>query len=170
MWNVVTSVNDSEAQNYGMKEHLAHDARYDRADEFLEATTGLWDTWDDDALIFDRATPRFADPDKVHELDYDGEWFSVRGPLDGAPVPTGSPRAAPGGIVRPRAATSQRVGPSSSSPGTPTSRSPAPTTKTRRHASVPVGRDPMDVKMLPMAYTVIGESKAHAGKSAKSCS
>ena len=54
-WNVVTSVNDSEAQNYGVEEHLDHDERYDRADEFLEATTGLWDTWDDDALVLDRA-------------------------------------------------------------------------------------------------------------------
>ena len=67
-WNVVTSVNDSEAQNFGVKEHLGHDERYDRADEFLEATTGLWDTWEDDALILDRAAGVFADPDKVHEL------------------------------------------------------------------------------------------------------
>ena len=74
-------MNDSEAQNYGFKEAIAHDVRYDRADEFLEATTGLWDTWDDDALVLDRETPFFADPAKVRELDHDGEWFSVRGPL-----------------------------------------------------------------------------------------
>src|SRR5580692_6090724 len=61
-WNVVTSVNDGEAQNFGLKEHLAHDARYDRADEFLEATAGLWDSWDDDALVLDRETPVFAHP------------------------------------------------------------------------------------------------------------
>jgi len=41
-WNIVTSVNDSEAQNYGFEEHLDHDARYDRADEFLDVATGLW--------------------------------------------------------------------------------------------------------------------------------
>src|SRR5579863_3586122 len=80
-WNVVTSVNDSEAQNYGFTEHLGHDARYDRADEFLQATTGLWDTWDDDALVLDRSTGTFADPDKVHSLDYAGKWINVRGPL-----------------------------------------------------------------------------------------
>ncbi len=71
-WNVVTSVNDGEAQNFGLKEHLGHDARYDRADEFLEATTGLWDSWDDDALVLDRETPLFAHPDKVHELNTAG--------------------------------------------------------------------------------------------------
>ena len=53
-WNIVTSVNDSEAQNFGVDAALGHDARYDRADEFLEATVGLWDTWDDDALVLDR--------------------------------------------------------------------------------------------------------------------
>jgi alkanesulfonate monooxygenase SsuD/methylene tetrahydromethanopterin reductase-like flavin-dependent oxidoreductase (luciferase family) len=48
-WNVVTSVNDSEAQNFGFKEHIGHDERYDRAEEFLQATAALWDSWEDDA-------------------------------------------------------------------------------------------------------------------------
>src|SRR5437899_4664698 len=47
-WNVVTSVNDSEAQNFGVDTHLGHDERYDRADEFLDVVAGLWDTWEDD--------------------------------------------------------------------------------------------------------------------------
>ena len=81
----MTSVNDGEAQNYGLKEHLAHDARYDRADEFLEATTGLWDSWDDDALVLDRETPLFAHPDKVHELNYDGRVVQRARPADRAP-------------------------------------------------------------------------------------
>ncbi len=100
-WNVVTSVNDSEAQNYGFNEHLGHDERYDRADEFLEATTGLWDTWDDDALVLDRANGVFADPDKVHELNYEGEWFQRPGPAHRAPVAPGPAGAAPGRIVGP---------------------------------------------------------------------
>ncbi len=98
-WNVVTSVNDSEAQNFGVDQVLAHDARYDRADEFLEATTGLWDTWEDDALVLDRAGGVFADPDKVHELNYDGEWFKVRGPLTVPRSPQGTAGTAPGRLV-----------------------------------------------------------------------
>ena len=39
-WNVVTSVNDSEAQNFGLETHLGHDARYDRAEEFMEPSSG----------------------------------------------------------------------------------------------------------------------------------
>ena len=74
-------MNDSEAQNYGSTIHLDHDARYDRADEFLEATTALWDSWEDDALVLDRASGTFADPTKVHEIDHHGEYFDVRGTL-----------------------------------------------------------------------------------------
>ena len=111
-WNVVTSVNDSEAQNFGLEEHLGHDERYDRADEFLEATTGLWDTWEDDALVLDRENGIFADPDKVHELDYEGEYFSVRGPLTVPRSPAGPTGAAPGGVVRVAGETSPVDGPS----------------------------------------------------------
>ncbi len=80
-WNVVTSLNNSEAENFGHEEHLEHDLRYDRADEFMEVVTGLWDSWEDDALIIDKQTGRFADPDKVHRLEYSGKYFKSKGPL-----------------------------------------------------------------------------------------
>ena len=83
-WNVVTSLNDSEAANFGRTEHLEHDLRYDRADEFMEAVLGHWDSWDDDAIIMDKATGRFADGDKVRALKYEGKFFRTHGPL---PVP-----------------------------------------------------------------------------------
>ena len=53
-WNVVTSLNDSEAANFGRETHPEHDMRYDRADEFMEAVLGHWDTWEDDAIVLDR--------------------------------------------------------------------------------------------------------------------
>ena len=53
-WNVVTSLNDSEARNMGQAEHLEHDLRYDRADEFMEVVLGHWDTWEDDAIVVDK--------------------------------------------------------------------------------------------------------------------
>jgi FMN-dependent oxidoreductase (nitrilotriacetate monooxygenase family) len=80
-WNIVTSVNDSEAENMGRVEHMEHDLRYDRADEFLEVVLGHWDSWEDDALINDKAGGRFADPDKVHKLAHKGRWFQSKGPL-----------------------------------------------------------------------------------------
>ena len=65
----------------GLDEAIEHDARYDRADEFMEVVHGHWDTWADDALIVDKATGRFADPDKVRRLDHKGEHFRSRGPF-----------------------------------------------------------------------------------------
>lgn len=90
-WNVVTSVNDSEAENMGRLEHMEHDLRYDRADEFLEVVLGHWDSWEDDALIIDKAGDRFADPAKVHRLDHKGKWFSSKGPLAVPRSPQGNP-------------------------------------------------------------------------------
>lgn len=80
VWNIVTSLNGNEAENFGV-EYTNADDRYDRADEFLEIVTGLWETWDRDALKLDRATKTFADPTKVRELNYKGKFMSSRGPL-----------------------------------------------------------------------------------------
>jgi FMN-dependent oxidoreductase (nitrilotriacetate monooxygenase family) len=80
-WNVVTSLNDGEAQNMGRDEVIGHDLRYDRADEFMEIVLGHWDAWDDDAIVQDKASGLFARPEKVHRLDYAGRYFRSRGPF-----------------------------------------------------------------------------------------
>src|SRR5712692_11361921 len=80
-WNVVTSLNDGEAQNMGRDEVTAHDERYDRADEFMEVVLGHWDAWEDDAIVQDKATGLFAHPEKVHRLNHQGRYFRSRGPF-----------------------------------------------------------------------------------------
>src|ERR1700683_3032384 len=158
-WNVVTSVNDSEAQNYGFKQAIPHDARYDRADEFLEATTGLWDTWEDNALVLDRETPLFADPSKVHELNYDSEWFDVRGPLTVPRSPQGRPvlmQAGSSGRGREFAARWAELI-FTGDPDIDIARSHY---KDQKEKIGEGGRNPDSVRMLPMVYTVVGESKA----------
>src|SRR5580704_6250604 len=90
-WNVVTSLNDSEAANFGREEHLAHDQRYDRAEEFMEIVTGHWRSWDADAMNPDKATGIFADPSKVHRLDYTGTYLRSRGPFTIPPSPQQRP-------------------------------------------------------------------------------
>ena len=160
-WNVVTSVNDSEAQNYGVEQVLAHDARYDRADEFLEATTGLWDSWEDDALVLDRAAGLFADPDKVHELNYEGDWLKVRGPLTVPRTPQGRPvllQAGSSGRGRDFAARWAEV----IFTGDPSIDVARNHYRDQKERIAEGGRDPESVKMLPMAYTVLGESTAQA--------
>jgi FMN-dependent oxidoreductase (nitrilotriacetate monooxygenase family) len=160
-WNVVTSVNDAEAQNFGLEEHLGHDARYDRADEFLEVTTGLWDTWEDDALVLDRETPVFADPTKVHELNHKGDWFRVRGPLTVPRSPQGRPvllQAGSSGRGREFAARWAEL----IFTGDPNIDGARRHYADQKEKIAEFGRDPDEVKMLPMAYTVVGESAAHA--------
>jgi FMN-dependent oxidoreductase (nitrilotriacetate monooxygenase family) len=90
-WNVVTSVNDGEALNMGRDEHLPHDLRYDRADEFMEVVLGHWDTWDDGAIIADKSTGRYADPSRVRRLDHRGRFFKSRGPFTVPRSPQGHP-------------------------------------------------------------------------------
>ena len=90
-WNVVTSVNDGEALNMGKNEHLEHDLRYDRADEFMEVVLGHWDTWEDGAILADKASGRFADPSKVKRLDHEGRFFKSRGPFTVPRSPQGHP-------------------------------------------------------------------------------
>lgn len=90
-WNVVTSLNDGEAQNMGQEQHLEHDARYDRADEFMEVVLGHWDSWEDDAIVQDKTSGLFAQPDKVHRLDHAGRFFKSRGPFTVPRSPQGHP-------------------------------------------------------------------------------
>lgn len=90
-WNIVTSLNDSEAANFGRIEHLGHAERYDRADEFVETVLGHWDSWDDDALIIDKKSGRFADAGKVRAVKHEGKYFRSHGPLPVPRSPQGHP-------------------------------------------------------------------------------
>jgi FMN-dependent oxidoreductase (nitrilotriacetate monooxygenase family) len=90
-WNVVTSVNDNEARNMGRDTHTDHAVRYDRADEFMEVVLGHWDTWEDDAIVVDKTNNVYAHPEKVHRLDYRGQYLNSRGPFTVPRTPQGHP-------------------------------------------------------------------------------
>jgi FMN-dependent oxidoreductase (nitrilotriacetate monooxygenase family) len=162
-WNVVTSVNDSEAQNFGVEQHLGHDERYDRAQEFIETVVALWESWDDDALVMDRETGIFADPDKVHEINHRGKWFNARGPLTVPRTPQGRPailQAGQSGRGREFAAQWADL----IFTGDPGFAVAQRHYRDQRDRIAAAGRDPDDVKFLPMAYTVIGETEAIAAE------
>jgi FMN-dependent oxidoreductase (nitrilotriacetate monooxygenase family) len=90
-WNIVTSPLEGSALNYSKPEHPQHDLRYRMADEFIEVTKGLWDSWEDDAFIRDKASGCFFDPAKMHLLNHQGEFYSVQGPLNIARSKQGRP-------------------------------------------------------------------------------
>lgn len=100
-WNVVTSSQDEEALNFNQQVHLLHEKRYDRAEEFLNVVTGLWDSWEDDAFLFDKEAAKFADGSKAHTLNHEGKWFNVRGPLNVARPVQGHPVIVQAGASEP---------------------------------------------------------------------
>ena len=89
-WNVVTTPLEGTALNY-TRAHPEHGERYQIADEYLQVTQGLWDSWDGDAILRDRETGQFFDPEKLHTLDFKGRYFSVAGPLNAPRSAQGQP-------------------------------------------------------------------------------
>ncbi|GBQ27604.1 putative monooxygenase [Gluconacetobacter azotocaptans DSM 13594] len=81
-WNVVTSWLGDTAANFSRESHPEHHQRYRIAAEYLDVVQGLWDSWEDDALVGDKARGVFVDREKLHRLDHQGEFFQVRGPLN----------------------------------------------------------------------------------------
>lgn len=90
-WNAVTSAYKWEAMNWGFDVMMEHDERYRRAQEFLQVACQLWDSVEPDAPVLDRDKGLFLDPDKVHRLDFRGDYFNVRGPLPALPSPQQRP-------------------------------------------------------------------------------
>ena len=81
-WNVVTSPLEGSADNFSKDKHPEHNLRYDIAEEHLQVVQGLWDSWEDDAFVRDAENNQYFDKEKMHELNYNGEYFQVKGPLN----------------------------------------------------------------------------------------
>jgi len=90
-WNVVTSWLEGSAANFSKPKHLEHDVRYRLAAEHLDVVQGLWDSWEEGALVADKASGVFVDPEKLHALNHKGEFFQVQGPLNIKRSPQGQP-------------------------------------------------------------------------------
>lgn len=90
-FNVVASTRGADASNYGYANLVDHGERYERMEEFVAVCQALWDSVEEDAIVADPLSGRFADPAKVHPIDHSGAHFTVRGPLSAAPSPQGHP-------------------------------------------------------------------------------
>lgn len=89
-WNIVTGTSALSAKNYGI-EYPEHDTRYDMADEFVDLCCKLWASWEPDAVVMDPVRGIYADHTKVHRLDFEGEYYRCRGPLNVIPSPQKRP-------------------------------------------------------------------------------
>jgi FMN-dependent oxidoreductase (nitrilotriacetate monooxygenase family) len=89
-WNAVTTANPMSAANFG-RSHPEHSKRYEIAEEFVGVVRGLWDCWEDGAVVADRATGLYIDPAKVRALNHEGPFFQVKGPLNISRSPQGQP-------------------------------------------------------------------------------
>jgi len=160
-WNVVTSLNDSEAHNMGADDHLEHDLRYDRADEFLEVVLSHWDSWGDDAIIQDRESGIFADATKVRRLDHKGKWFKSRGPFTVPRTPQGRPVLIQAGQSGRGKSFAARWGDLVFViyPNMEIAKRGYRDFKEQVAAS---GRDPATVRICPAVYCIVGETDAAA--------
>lgn len=89
-WNAVTSPLKGSGRNYG-RAHPEHALRYQMAEDYIDAISKLWDSWEDDAFIRDPVSGRYFDPSKMHRANHQGDFFSVEGPLSIGRSPQGQP-------------------------------------------------------------------------------
>jgi len=160
-WNVVTSTNPDEALNFGFEQHMDHDERYRRAREFYDVVTGLWDSWADDAFVRDTDSGIYFDPEKLHVLDHKGPHLSVRGPLNIARPIQGWPvivQAGASDAGRQLAAETAEVVFGGAN-NLADARAYYADIKGRMHD---YGRCEDELKILPGAFVVIGDTDANA--------
>lgn len=159
-WNVVTSSLEGTARNYG-RAHPDHAERYEIAAEHLDVVQGLWDSWDDDALIRDRASGRFFDPAKLHRLDHRGRHYTVDGPLNIRRSQQGQPVIFQAGSSGDGVAFAGRYADAVFSNGG--SFEDARNFYRRvKAAAAAAGRDPDHVKVFPGIGPIVGASQAEA--------
>lgn len=160
-WNIVTTSNPDAALNFGLEVHMEHGERYDRAREFYDVVTGLWDSWADDAFIRDVEAGIYFDPAKLHVLDHKGPHLSVRGPLNIARTPQGWPVIVQAGASdsgRQLAAETAEIVFAAGSTLAAGQRFYADV-KGRMQA---IGRDRDHLKILPGAFVVVGDTVEEA--------
>lgn len=90
-WNIVTTGTEATADNFGFAQHPEHGLRYEIAEEFVEAAKQLWDSWEDDAVVFDKSSGVNIVPGKVFEIHFRGKTYSIKGPLNIPRPPQGYP-------------------------------------------------------------------------------
>ncbi len=162
-WNIVTSGEDTAARNFGLDKLPPRETRYAMADEYVDLVCRLFESWEPDAVVKDRPTGTYADHTKVHAIDFEGQFFKCRGPLNTVRCPQGKPVfVQAGGSPRGRAFAARHAD-SIIAVGNGIEGMKSYRDDVRRHAAA-AGRNPDDIKVLFLVYPILGETdeEAHA--------
>ncbi len=160
-WNIVTSADVPSARNFGLAAAPDHAGRYARAHEFTEVVKALWDSWEDDAIVGDKAQGRFIDPSKVRAVAHRGEHFSVHGPLNLPRTPQGHPVLVQAGASDDGRELASRHAEAVFSASQSFEESLAYSRGLNARAEV-LGRGPHAVKVLAGLTTIIGDTEQTA--------
>jgi FMN-dependent oxidoreductase (nitrilotriacetate monooxygenase family) len=161
-WNVVTSTHNAAALNFSKERLNEHDLRYEIATEFVDVVRRLWDTWDDGAIVADKATGTFLDKSKVRPLNHKGRFFSVKGPLNIERCPQGHPVIIQAGGSPPGQELSARSADLVFSVVNGDPASAAAAYGGLKQRAVKHGRSPEDVAILPGVMPILGETDEQA--------
>lgn len=155
-WNVVTSPLEGSAKNFSKDKHPEHSLRYDIADEHLAVVQGLWDSWEDDAFIRDKASGQYFDKDKMHELNYEGEFFKIAGPLNIERSPQGQPIIFQAGASPKGSAFASRNADAVFTNASTLEKAQATYADLRQQAA-DNGRNPDEIKVFPTLQPIVGK-------------
>ncbi|MGM7775809.1 LLM class flavin-dependent oxidoreductase [Arthrobacter sp. KNU-44] len=160
-WNVVTSIAKEIGPNFGVTEFPTPEERYERAGEFVDVVLKLWDSWEPDALIVDKARGIYADEDKVHRIGHVGKYYSVQGPALLPPTPQGRPIIVQAGSSGPGIAFAAKYAEAVFTAQGTVNEGRAFYANLKSQATA-LGRNPEHLHVLPGIVTVIGGTEAEA--------
>ncbi|MFJ3287498.1 LLM class flavin-dependent oxidoreductase [Streptomyces sp. NPDC086669] len=160
-WNIVTTAGAEAARNFGLDAEPAHAERYARAAEFLDVAQKLWDSWEDDAIVADKATGVWGDDAKIHPPRHRGMYFRVEGALNVPRTPQGYPLLVQAGSSEDGKRFAARYAEAvfTAQQTIEDARSFYADLKAR---TAEAGRDPDHIKVLPGIVPVIGSTEAEA--------
>ncbi len=160
-WNIVTTADVASARNFGLDKVPDHAARYARADDFTQVVKSLWNSWEDEALVADKATGRFIDDSRVHPIAHRGSYCQVHGPLNLPRTPQGQPVLVQAGGSGDGQELAARHAEAVFSAAHTVEESLAYRRAINTRAAQ-LGRGPHAVKILPGLATIIGATEAEA--------
>ncbi|MET9500767.1 LLM class flavin-dependent oxidoreductase [Streptomyces sp. NPDC006259] len=160
-WNIVTTAGAEAARNFGLDAEPAHAERYARAAEFLDVALKLWDSWEDDAIVADKAAGVWGDDAKIHPPRHKGTYFSVEGALNVPRTPQGYPLLVQAGSSEDGKAFAARYAEAVFTAQQTLADAQAFYADLKAR-TVRAGRNPEHLKVLPGIVPVIGSTEAEA--------